>query len=69
MKQMYSKEKVIELLTQNLTQEQCESIISIWSVRPAPMSSEGKAWEDGAVWGWLKCLNNAKYLLEQDKKD
>jgi hypothetical protein len=49
---------------QNLfTPEQIESLISIWSMRPPPLSDQGKAWEQGARWAWGQAESHADAAL------
>lgn len=38
---------------ERLIQDEIEGYIGIWSMRPSPLSNEGKAWETGARQGWL----------------
>ena len=67
MKEVYTKEQIIAKLTRELTEEQCELIISIWSMRPQPGTPTGEAWEQGAIWGWNKCRESAKYRFDNPK--
>jgi hypothetical protein len=49
---------------QNLfTPEQIDSLISIWSMRPPPVSEQGKAWEQGARWAWGQAESHADAAL------
>jgi hypothetical protein len=68
MNEVYTKEQIIEKMNKELTEEQCQQIISIWSMRPQPGTPTGQAWEQGAVWGWNKCRESAKYYFNNPKR-
>jgi hypothetical protein len=40
------------------TQAQIDDLISIWSMRPSPLSYAGRAWEAGARQGWQWALEH-----------
>lgn len=44
--------------------KQLEMLIGIWSMRPAPGSPEGVAWEMGAKQGWLWAVERAAKKAE-----
>jgi hypothetical protein len=44
--------QLTQLVDEALSDARIEALISIWSMRPPPLSGEGKAWEQGARWGW-----------------
>lgn len=44
--------------------KQLDSLIAIWSMRPAPGSPEGIAWEMGAKQGWIWAVERAAKKAE-----
>ena len=57
------------LTEEELSERNIEFLISIWSIRPAPNSAEGKAWEAGAKQGWKWSQAKIAELNNQLKRE
>ena len=53
---------------EQLAHEHCEYSIAIWSIRPPPVTPEGRAWAAGCRKGFQWGLRYAKGLINKRRK-